>query len=620
MNTIIEITTANGQFYFDLFYFLAIIFAGVFFILDGKRKQYPLTEWTLIFASAIIFFIIGTKLFTYTIDEWKEIISNGSFPSIERKTIFGGILGSIFGIWIAKKLIRFPNPVLDSFAVSLPLAMAIQSMGCFMAGCCYGTPSNVPWAVSYSYYAIPYYSHLFHGLINETSKMSLAIHPIQLYQTLLCLIIACIVWKLKHKIKRPGNLFLSSIVLYCASRFIVEFWQNSDFNEIANMLWMGIKYQQWALIGSILLITVYIYIREKKFVPKPSPLTTLRNPVGCFIFISLLLMSIKNWFTVTEFIFILIVLIPTTVLQLNKILRQDLKGFSFRLASLSLLLLFLVSVGILTAQKTYNKITKEDVSRNSFNDVSLGYGNFQFSHYHEAPDQIYVPATTGCYYSPGSPSHYDYQAKGPKVQHSSNAIGLGFTHTETFGKFNKIAIAAEISGGRETEKGTTTNNPLQIYDFSPSIKLDSRWIGGGLGLHFGSNISEEKVGNIIYSLNNNSKYNSGWSGSVRLFPYDIFYIELQYNDMFPYQIGNRTDEELQFVAGSGLGFKDGSGIQIGYSGDGISFFSAKAWFLNRIGIKASLYSYSTDYRNQLMQFSVAYRFSQKHWVDTHLKR
>ncbi len=364
-------------------------------------------------------------------------------------------------------------------------------------------------------------------------------------------------------------------------------------------------------------MTVFIYFREKKFVPKAIPHPSLRNPVWYFVIISLLLMTIRNWFTATEFLFILTVLIPTTVLQLNKILRQDLSGFSFRLASLSLLLFILVSVGILTAQKSYKRLTQEEVARNSFNDISIGYGNFQYSHYHAAPDIKYVPATTGCY---ASPAHYDYYAKGPRTIHNSDGIGIGITHTETFGKFNKIAMAAEISGGRETEMGTASKNPYQIYDISPSIKFDSRWIGAGLGLHFGSYVNEEKEGGIIYSLNNNSKNSTGWSGSVRLFPYDVLYLELQYNDMFPYQIGHRSENAIQYLIGSGLGFKDGTGIQIGHDGNGGGFFSAKAWFLNRIGVKASLYTSSADYCNQMMQFSVTYRFSQKHWIDTHLKR
>ena len=69
MKPLIEITTSNGQFYYDLFYFSSLIILGIFFMIDGKQKKYPITEWSLILTSGIIFLIIGTKLAAYTMSD-----------------------------------------------------------------------------------------------------------------------------------------------------------------------------------------------------------------------------------------------------------------------------------------------------------------------------------------------------------------------------------------------------------------------------------------------------------------------------------------------------------------------------------------------------------------------
>ena len=41
-------------------------------------------------------------------------------------------------------------PTLDALALGAPLGQFFGRIGCFMAGCCYGTPSHVPWAVVFT--------------------------------------------------------------------------------------------------------------------------------------------------------------------------------------------------------------------------------------------------------------------------------------------------------------------------------------------------------------------------------------------------------------------------------------------------------------------------------------
>ncbi|MCX6230668.1 MAG: prolipoprotein diacylglyceryl transferase [Bacteroidetes bacterium] len=617
MNAFIEITTINGQFYFDLFYFLAITFAGIFFMIDGRQKKYPVLEWSLIFSSAIIFFIIGTKLFAYNYNEWKEVISSFNFPYTEKKTVLGGISGGIFGIWIAKKLIHFHYPILDSLAVSFPIAMAIQPIGCFLVGCCFGTPTNVPWAVNYSYHAMPFFTHLQHGLINETSCMSLPIHPIQLYQTLMCLFIAFVIWKLKNKIKRSGNLFFTSVTLYLAARLILEFWRDGISNGIAGNVWMGLKLLQWALLGAVLLMTLFIYIRKRKFTQQPLYIHSFRYPVWYFVLLSVFILMLRRWFTYTEFLFIIFVLTPVTILQINKILGQYQSGFSYRLVSLSFLLFLFVFTGILTAQKTYNDLTKQSTSQNRFNEFSFGYGNFQYSHYHSQPNYIIPPTVySGC--NSYTPSPY-YVPVGEIFAHNINVLGIGFTHTETYGEFQKLAIKAEFSSGWDVDHNTIPKHKIEIYNISPSLKYDSRWFGVGFGFHIGKSVKELKLDNVIYSIDNNPETYGIWSGSFRLLPYDLFYTELRFNEMFPYQVGPRRKTAFQYLIGSGFGFKDGSGLEFGADGNTGYFISGKAWFYNTIGIKACFYfidynKYQYDYVNSEMQVSISYRFFKKHWI------
>ena len=60
----------------------------------------------------------------------------------------GGVATGLGAVWVTARLTRRPaRELLDALAPAGILALAIGRIGCFLAGCCYGRPSAVPWAV-----------------------------------------------------------------------------------------------------------------------------------------------------------------------------------------------------------------------------------------------------------------------------------------------------------------------------------------------------------------------------------------------------------------------------------------------------------------------------------------
>ena len=60
----------------------------------------------------------------------------------------GGVAAGLAAAWAAARFTRRPiAQVLDALAPAGVLALGIGRIGCFLAGCCYGRPSAVPWAV-----------------------------------------------------------------------------------------------------------------------------------------------------------------------------------------------------------------------------------------------------------------------------------------------------------------------------------------------------------------------------------------------------------------------------------------------------------------------------------------
>ena len=76
----------------------------------------------------------------------------------------GGVVAGLGAVGVAARLARRPiAELLDALAPAAVLALGIGRIGCFFAGCCYGRPSTLPWAVVFPELGPP------------------ARHPLQLY-------------------------------------------------------------------------------------------------------------------------------------------------------------------------------------------------------------------------------------------------------------------------------------------------------------------------------------------------------------------------------------------------------------------------------------------------------
>ncbi|HZE22112.1 MAG TPA: prolipoprotein diacylglyceryl transferase family protein, partial [Desulfobaccales bacterium] len=63
----------------------------------------------------------------------------------------GGLFLALLVVFLFIRFHKLPwRPTLDALALALPLGQFIGRLGCFMAGSCYGIPTNVPWAVTFT--------------------------------------------------------------------------------------------------------------------------------------------------------------------------------------------------------------------------------------------------------------------------------------------------------------------------------------------------------------------------------------------------------------------------------------------------------------------------------------
>jgi phosphatidylglycerol:prolipoprotein diacylglycerol transferase len=150
----------------------------------------------------------------------------------------GLVLALIVAAWYIRSQHLPWLTTFDVFAPGIAVGHAIGRLGCLCAGCCWGIPTHVPWAITFR-----------NQQAWQTTGVPLGIplHPTQLYEALAEAVIFAV---LLRRIRRPhaaGAIIGLYLILYSVSRFLIEFYR---FHEQPTEL--GLSLTQWMSIGLLL--------------------------------------------------------------------------------------------------------------------------------------------------------------------------------------------------------------------------------------------------------------------------------------------------------------------------------------------------------------------------------
>ena len=192
----------------DLRYALVMLAAIVVLSVLLKRSQasLPLVWWQKLaiglggFCGAMI----GAKL-PFALSDWTGLV-NGTTWFSDGKTIMFGIVGGYLGVEVAKWTFDIRIKTGDTFAAPVAAAVAIGRLACFVAGCCYGAPTSLPWGVRFATAG------------NEQLR-----HPTQLYESIFHLAMAGLLLELRRRGLFRSQLVKLYILTYLGYRFLTEF-------------------------------------------------------------------------------------------------------------------------------------------------------------------------------------------------------------------------------------------------------------------------------------------------------------------------------------------------------------------------------------------------------------
>lgn len=306
---------------------LVIGFIAGFFLLRrlGRKITSDPQLITNLALYCLIAGVVGARVF-YTVHHFEDLqrswvavfaVWHGGLE------FYGGVIFAVPVIILYTRHFKLPiRQCLDIIAIALMLGLSLGRLGCFLNGCCFGKPTDLPWALRFPYNSFAYISQInawpernrpepylnlprdeYLSFVDKHEKWypksreelteeqkfevtegkyrSLRIHPTQLYSSanaaLLCLLLylfrrrsqkAAGPANARQLLARPGQTFAMALVLYGITRFMLEYLR--DDNPFEYAWWALYKGGTVSQNLSIYLVSVGVILMAVFQLAKPN--------------------------------------------------------------------------------------------------------------------------------------------------------------------------------------------------------------------------------------------------------------------------------------------------------------------------------------------------------------
>jgi phosphatidylglycerol:prolipoprotein diacylglycerol transferase len=232
------------------------IVAGMTYLIIEGQKAVGLTFDQANSLFLYIFFaaVIGGKLFLFFEDPSGYATNPARLFAGQGFVFYGSFLLAIpTMIWFFRKNKLPAFKMLDVMAITTCLVHMFGRVGCFLAGCCHGKPTDSIIGVTYTNplcYAEPLHTPLY---------------PTQLLEAAYIFCVMLFLLFLKTKSSFSGQLFMVYLMMYAAGRFVLEFLRGDPGR---GFVLNGYLSHSQLIALCILAIVLFFYLRLSK---KVSP-------------------------------------------------------------------------------------------------------------------------------------------------------------------------------------------------------------------------------------------------------------------------------------------------------------------------------------------------------------
>lgn len=227
---------------YSLFFLLAYCVGGTVTYFEARRQHRATEEMLQVALGALAGGMLGAKLSMLIFLGPANFIRDLPHLWYSGQAWTGAFFGGYLGVLLVKRWKKIGYSTGDVFALALPLAQGIGRIGNLLGGDPFGLRSTLPWA-----------------MMTRTGLRQ----PTALYEAILDIALFCVLWRLRDKLPRAGDLFKLYIVAYCSYRFLLDFTRDDTH------LILGLTTVQVVYIPAILSFG-YQLVRSFR-TPRPVP-------------------------------------------------------------------------------------------------------------------------------------------------------------------------------------------------------------------------------------------------------------------------------------------------------------------------------------------------------------
>ena len=201
-----------------------------------KPKLKGVADWGFAFIEIMFIFAILFSLSTPITGMISRVFLNDS-----SENYFYNIFVLPLGLIAAAIIFKLSSmKFTDYIAPAMSLALIFFKIACFCDGCCYGVVSNK------------------YGLYNYSNQRKE--FPVQLVETACAIVMFTILLIVRRKKDRkPGTLYPLFMMMYCASRFVSEFWRDDYPNVLGPLKGYHIQCIIGFIEGTLLMLFALKY-------------------------------------------------------------------------------------------------------------------------------------------------------------------------------------------------------------------------------------------------------------------------------------------------------------------------------------------------------------------------
>lgn len=201
---------------------LALGFSAAYIdsVFKARRLNLDLKHIERLYILIVFGAIAGSRLFHVFFEQFDYYLQNPLkvfFVWEGGYTLYGGLLFCAVCVFTYTRAKKIPFLTFaDVAAGATAIGISLGRVGCFLAGCCWGKPTTLPWAVRFDH------PDTFCAVTH------IPLHPTQLYEACAAFgLYLYLTWRVRHR-QYEGQILFHGVVGYALIRFVVEFFRGDE--------------------------------------------------------------------------------------------------------------------------------------------------------------------------------------------------------------------------------------------------------------------------------------------------------------------------------------------------------------------------------------------------------